>query len=277
MLCRVAIGAIFFTLITAMPETFTTIYATYHSSARIGFANLVGSNIHNIPLAVGISAFLTSLTYERFANRICLIMIVSVLFTSLLLIDDQMNSVKGVILLVCYGLYVFYVIKKDWNNNHDEITKTSKSLKVIISTFIIGGIVLLFGSYLVVDSSLNLAQNLGISSFYVGITIMAFGSIIPEVAVSLAAALKGDGSISISNVLGDNVFTVFVILGLTGILRPFFITPREFWLSVLPMFLITFLIFLITSKKSQKITRVDGIILLAFYIIILIIQTVYLA
>jgi len=140
MLTGVSVSAVFFAFITAMPETFTTIYASYHSSAKTGFANLVGSNIHNVPLAVGISAFLTSLTYEKFANRISLIMTVSILFASLLLIDGQMNLVKGVILLICYGLWVLYVIKKGRNNNHDEITKTKKSLKLIILTFIAGGV-----------------------------------------------------------------------------------------------------------------------------------------
>ncbi len=276
MLTGVAVGAVFFALITAMPETFTTIYATYHGSAKIGFANLVGSNIHNVALAVGVSAFLTSLTYERFANRICLIMTVSILFASLLLVDGQMTQIKGLILLLCYGPYVFYVIKNGRNNNHHEINKTSKGLKIIISTFIVGGAILLIGSYLVVDSSLNLAQNLGISSFYVGLMVMAFGSVIPEVAVSITAALKGDGSISISNVFGDNIFTIFVVLGLTGILSPFSITTNELLLSMIPMFTLTFLLFLMTSKKERKITRKDGLILLVVYIVILVIQTIYL-
>jgi len=129
---------------------------------------------------------------------------------------------------------------------------------------------------LIVDSSLDLAQNLGISSFYIGITIMAFGSNIPEVAVSLAAALKEYGAISIGNVFGDNIFTIFVVLGLTGILNPFSVTQTELLLSMIPMFIITFLTFLITSKKERKITRKDGLILFVVYVIILIFQTVYL-
>ena len=276
MLTGVAVGAIFFALITAMPETFTTIYATYHGSAKIGFANLVGSNIHNVALAVGVSAFLTSLTYERFANRISLIMTVSILFASLLLLDGQMTRIKGVILILCYGLYIFYIIKKGRNNNHNEITKTSKSSKIIVLTFIAGGSILLLGSYSVVNSSLNLAQVLGVSSFYVSLMIMAFGSVIPEVAVSIASALKGNGSISISNVFGDNIFTIFVVLGLTGLLNPFSVSPKELVLSMVPMFTLTFLLFLITSKKDRKITKMDGLILLVVYLIILIVQTIYL-
>ena len=144
-------------------------------------------------------------------------------------------------------------------------------------TFIAGGAILISGSYLIVDSSLNLAQNLGISSFYTGMTIMAFGSIIPEVAVSFAAALKGNGAVSIGNLLGDNIFTIFVVLGLTGILNPFSVTQTELLLSMIPMFIITFLTFLITSKKERKITRKDGLILLVVYVVILIFQAVYLS
>ena len=84
----------------------------------IGFANLVGTNIHNIPLAIGVPALFTVITYEKFARRICLSMLVAELFAALLVIDRQMNAWKGAILIIAHIVYVSYVIKK--GNNHDE-------------------------------------------------------------------------------------------------------------------------------------------------------------
>jgi cation:H+ antiporter len=276
-LTGVAVGAIFFSLITAIPELFSTVYSVYYESASIGFGNLVGTNIHNIPLAIGLPALFTVLSYEKFAKKVCLTLLIAELFSTLLVIDGQMNAWKGAVLLICYVAYVVYVIK--WGNNHDEIsveeTKCSKSNREIIFNFLLGGSFLLVGCVMIVMSSLSFAEILGISKFYVALTIMALGSVLPEISVSIVAAHKGHGSICVSNSLGDNMFTIFVVLGITGILNPFYISPKELLISMVPMIFMTMTLFFLVANTKRKLTKKHGIILFVIYLVILIIQTVY--
>ena len=273
-LSGVAVGAVFMALITAMPETFISGYAALLKHSDIAFGNLVGSNIHNIPLSIGIASLITTLTFGKFANRICLIMILSILFVLLLFYDGQATPLKGFILISCYIFYVIYVIKHERNNH--VITKTDKSLKVLSLTFIFSGIILILGSYLVVESSLRIAEFLGVSKLLIGLTVVAFGSIIPEFSVSFIAALKKEGSISIGNLLGDNIFTIFLVLGLVSILNPFSIDMNEMVLTFIPMLIITSLLFMITNKNDRKITRLHGLILMVVYILILVMQILFL-
>lgn len=274
----VAFGALFLSVITAMPETFTTLFSLFEDSAATGFANLVGSNIHNLPLGLGLAALLTPLRFEKFAKGVSLVMVLAILLTALLLIDGQMTRPKGIILLLSYGLYILYLLKNGFNHQSAELEKKKPErilLKPILA-FILGSLILLFSSYLVVKSSLSMAKIFHLSNFFVAMMIMSLGSILPEVATSLTAALKGEGSISIGNILGDNIFTLFVVLGLVGVLKPFTISPREFWASILPMFFITLIVFLITLKKVRRIKKSEAIILLFFYLLTLILETKYL-
>lgn len=223
-LTGVAVGAIFMSLITAMPETFISGYAALLKHSDVAFGNLVGSNIHNIPLTIGIATFFTSLTFEKFASRISLIMMLSILFTFIIFSDGQATPIKGIILILSYIIYVIFVIKHERNSNHELKKKTNKSLKFLTLTFIASGFILLLGSYFIVNSSLKIADLLGVSNLLVGLTIVAFGSIIPEFSVSLIAAIKKNGSVCVCNLLGDNIMTILVVLGLISILNPFSIS-----------------------------------------------------
>lgn len=178
-------------------------------------------------------------------------------------------------LILCYFIYVIYVIKKEKNNNQKLKIEKYSNLKTAL-LFLVGGGLLLLGCYLIVESGLKIVQEMKISEFYIGATIIALGSVIPEVTVSFVAAFKKQGEISIGNILGDNIFTMFVVLGLVGILKPLTVTRRELYLSILPIIFITTILFLITLKKNRKIRKVEGLILLIAYLIIFVLQTVFL-
>jgi len=273
-LSGIAVGAVFIALITALPETFITLLAL-RKSQMIAFGNLVGSNIINIPLAIGLPALITTLTFSKFARRISLMMIISAILAFLFLLNGYLTPPEGWLLILCYFIYVIYVIKKEKNNNQKLKIEGYSNLKTAL-LFLIGGIFLLLGCYLIVESGLKIVQEMKISEFYIGATIIALGSIIPETAVSFAAAFKKQGEISIGNILGDNIFTMFVVLGLVGILNPLIVKRRELYLSILPIIFITTILFLITLKKDRKIRRMKGLILLIAYLIISALQTIFL-
>jgi len=273
-LSGIAVGAVFIALITALPETFITLL-TLRKSQMIAFGNIVGSNIINIPLAIGLPALITTLTFSKFARRISLMMIISAILAFLFLFNGHLTPLEGWLLILCYFIYVIYVIKKEKNNNQKLKIEEYGNLKTAL-LFLIGGGLLLSGSYLIVESGLKIVQEMKISEFYIGATIIALGSIIPEVAVSFVAAFKKQGEISIGNILGDNIFTMFVVLGLVGILKPLTVTRRELYLSILPIIFITTILFSITLRKDREIRKVEGLILLITYLIIFILQTIFL-
>jgi len=125
-LSGVAVGAVFMAMITAMPETIISGYAALLKNSDVAFGNLVGSNIHNIPLSIGIATLFTELTFSKFANRICLMMILSIFLVLLLFLNGQATPLKGFILILCYIFYVVYVIKHERNNH----TSPLKQIKV---------------------------------------------------------------------------------------------------------------------------------------------------
>jgi len=272
-LSGIALGAVFIAMITAMPETFITLFAL-RKSEILAFGNLVGSNILNIPLAIGLPALITTLAFSQFAKRVSLIMTISASLAFLFLIDGRLTSLEGWLLIFCYLIYVIYVVTKERNNNQKLEIREYSALKTIF-LFLLGGGFLLLGAYSLVEASLNIVKQIGISELYIGITIIAFGSIIPEFAVSLAAISKKQGSIAIGNILGDNIFTMFVVLGLVGILKPLSVTKKELYFSILPIIFITGVLFLITMKKERKIGKKEGLILLIAYGIILLLQTIF--
>jgi len=244
-------------------------------SQMLAFGNLVGSNIINIPLAIGLPVLITTLTFSKFARKISLIMIISALFAFLFLFDGRLSRWEGFLLLIFYLIWVIYVIKKERNSNHQIEVRELSNLKTAL-LFFVGGSFLLSGAYLIVESALRITQGWGISELYVGTNIVALGSILPETAVSFIAVFKKQGEISIGNILGDNIFTMFVVLGLVGILKPLTVTKLELFLSILPIIFITTILFLITLKKDRKIKRREGLVLVIVYLIILALQTIFL-
>jgi len=272
-LSSIAVGAVFIAIVTAMPETFITLFAL-RKSQMIAFGNLVGSNIINIPLAIGLPALFIALKFRRFTRRVSLIMIISALLALFLMLDGHLTPFEGWILIFGYLIYVIYVIKKERNNNQKFNTKEYSNFKITL-LFLVSGILLFSGAYLIIESGLDILERFGFSELYIGATIIALGSIIPEVAVSIAAVIKKQGEILIGNILGDNIFTMFVILGLVGIIKPLSITKKELVFSILPIIFITSVLFLITLKKDKKIGKIEGLILLISYVIILLVQTLF--
>ena len=138
---------------------------------------------------------------------------------------------------------------------------------------VLGGAALVAGTFLLVYSAIELAELFGLSQFYAGLTIMALGCVIPETAVSVAAALHGEQEISIGNVVGDNIITATLVLGLVALIKWHFTVSVEEILTTVPfMILVTFILFVMT-RRSHKITKPWSILMLAIAIAAFIIET----
>lgn len=217
---------------TSAPEAAVSITAAVEGSNEIAIANVVGSNLFNLMMVIGVSALFCRLPVERSIRRRD--MPFSILAVGLLLVFSldtilwksgqmMLSRIDGAILLVIFAGYMFFIIRKAMaerkNTQEIESDKKESLLKSIVFCVIgIAGIV--FGGQWVVDGATAVARLLGLSETLIGLTIVAIGTSLPELVTSIVAARKGEADIAVGNVVGSNIFNIFFILGMSAVICP---------------------------------------------------------
>lgn len=272
-LSKVVVGTVFVASVTALPELFSSMFAVFLGSSHLALGNIIGSNIYNIPLIIGIIGLIREFKIKDSSiNKECSFMIgLSLLFTALILTTGNITQWMGAIFLAFYPIFIYYSLR---NENHNYEEKPHHSLTKTGANLILGGGALLTGTFLLIYSALNIAQIFGLGHFYVGLTIVALGCIIPEAAVSVAATMDNEHDISIGNVIGDNIITITLVFGLVAIIRPSNVPSFEV-LTTAPLMIIATLMLFMVNKQSYKITKRWGFIMLTIALSIFIIQTIY--
>lgn len=261
---------------TSMPEMVVSFISSIQGKADMAIGNVVGSNIFNTLLILGITALIRPLDITRDSLRrdiplniivTGLLIILGMKGTLLGLGDDRLTRIDGIIMLVIMGLYFFTLLRKPKGSigvqepeveDSTKIFTTGKSVRLII----LGLAGLVFGGRLFVDSATEIAIYYGMSQKLIAITIMAAGTSLPELATSVVAALKGRGQLALGNVLGSNISNILLILGGSALINPLSFSAMK------PVDLGTIMIaaiFLFTSVytfKSYKIDRFEGVMLL---------------
>lgn len=207
---------------TSAPELAATLTATLDGSPNLGLGNVVGSNIANIGLILGISALLVPLvTTTSFILRELPFMIGCSALLFPLAGDDNISRFEGASLCVLLLLYLGFLY---WNDSvpepDDDDDEEMPSLRKSLGLVALGSVVLVGGAKLLVMGGVDLARDLGISERVIGLTMVAIGTSLPELASSLVAARKGETDLVLGNVVGSNVFNVLCILGVTSLVRP---------------------------------------------------------
>ncbi|MBS7614510.1 sodium:calcium antiporter [Candidatus Bathyarchaeota archaeon] len=273
---KVVVGSVLVASITSLPEIFSSVAATFLGTSHLAFGNLIGSNIYNIPLIIGICGLIGEYKIKNFTvGKDCLFMIgLATFMTMLILATGMVTQWMGAIYLALYPAFIYYSIYKGNGNGHFPVNLAENKAKSVAS-IIIGGAALVCGTLLFVYGTINIIESLGILHFYAGLTIMALGCIIPEAAVSISAALHNEREISIGNVIGDNVITMTLGFGIVSLIKPFPVSQSEILCTMPFMILITFVLY--TMSKGHKITRTWGLLLLTISTIAFIIETIILA
>jgi len=173
--------------------------------------------------------------------------------------------------LSLYPMFIYYFIRKG-NGNVSSKNTAFERLSKTATLMLLGGCALILGTFILVYSAIIMAEIFGLSHFYAGFTIMALGCVVPEIAVSVAAAIHGEHEISISNVLGDNIITMTLVLGTVGLIRSFRVMLYDILLTVPSMILVTFVLYVI-SVRSNKITRTWSLLMLIIAAGIFVIET----
>jgi len=263
---------------TSAPELTVNIFSAIKGSADIATANVLGSNISNIFLIIGVAAVIYPIhiqdntKWKEIPFSLLAIIILGVLANDILINKDSTNLISrgdGIILLsflIIFLIYTFGIAKKE-NSQIEPEEKIKKLPMWKASLFIIAGLTgLYFGGKYLVEGAVNIAKLLGMSQRVIGLTIIAIGTSLPELATSIVAARKKKPDIIIGNVIGSNIFNVFFILGTTATISPLpFNTEVNFDLII--AIFASILLFLTTMTFGKKvIVRTEGIILLMIYV-----------
>jgi cation:H+ antiporter len=233
---NLAIGLTVVAFGTSAPELVVNTFAALQGHQDIVFGNVLGSNNFNLFIILGITGLITPLAVQSstawkeipisFLAVIALFLLVNdkLLFGSETSVLGQMD---GIILLVFFGLFLFYVYKQLKSDPTETEIKLPHLSNLKIGIFIIAGLGgLVFGGHLVVNNAVELAQLFGISEKIIGLTVVAAGTSLPELATSLVAALKKNADIAVGNIIGSNIFNIFLILGLSSVLKPIGFDPN---------------------------------------------------
>ena len=251
---------------TSLPELIVSVIAALEGSSAIAVGNVVGSNVANVGLVLGLSALIFPITvnYDHLKRDFFIYLAVCALFI-FFAFDERLSQFEGMVLFISLVFYILLCIKSPAG----EETKTEEVLeggmwKLI--GLIIGGIILLsFGADLFVDGAIFLARDLGISEVVIGMSVVAFGTSLPELATSVMAAFRRESAISVGNIVGSNIFNILSVLGIASLVHPLE-SPKEI-MGKEVIFMIAYgIAMLVISKMPQPITRLTSGILLAGYI-----------
>ena len=261
------IGLLIFGFGTSAPEMLVSGLAAYDGHPELSIGNAFGSNIFNIGLVLAITAIIYPVTVEKSVlKKEWVFLFLSSLVAGFLLIDGFLSFLDGLILLVLLFLFLFYVFSesKKGNRNNIEASEDSTDNQNKSRTWmllLVSLIILVSSAKLVVWGGTNLALAFGVSDLIIGLTIVALGTSLPELAVAISSALKKQHQMIIGNIIGSNLFNTLGVLAIPGLILPFQI-PLEL-MSRDYIYMITLTILILVLSFKLKINRFGGIILLA--------------
>ncbi len=259
---------------TSAPELFVNLIASFNGNSDLAIANVIGSNISNILLILGIAAIIYPLTVKRgtASTEIPLNMLAVValwLLVNDILIDgaefSALTRIDGLILLLFFIIFIYYTFGISRVEGEKEKVEEKHTL-ISIAMIIAGMIGLAFGGKWIVDGAVIIAAKFNMSESLIGLTIVAIGTSLPELAASAVAAFKHNADIAIGNVIGSNIFNIFWILGLSSAIKPIFFSPvLNFDIYFMGFATILLLLFVFIGRKNV-LGRLEGIILVLIYI-----------
>lgn len=262
----VVIGLTIVAMGTSAPETAVSITAGLAGNSDISLGNIVGSNIFNLLVVIGISAVIIPVASHKDILKRDMwwnIGISALLF--LLIMDGRLGRIDGIILLCGMILYLFLVVRSALKQRTEDSTLKIMSIWKSILFILIGLAAVIAGGNLVVDNASLIARSLGMSDTLVGLTIVAIGTSLPELVTSVVASKKGDSGIALGNAVGSCLFNIMFILGATSLLSPIHATHELIIDSAI--LIIVSILMLFFARSGKKTSRPEGIICILTYII----------
>ncbi|EGR0925504.1 calcium/sodium antiporter [Vibrio parahaemolyticus] len=270
------IGMTILAMGSSAPEMMVSATAAWDGKTDTAVGNVLGSNIANIALILGITALIKPLSISSAVIRRELpLMIAVTVLAGILLWNSHLGFYEGVLLFVLFGAFLFAMLqisRKEQKSGdtfledqESEIPQGVSNPKAIMWV-VIGLILLPLAASLLVDNAVIIAKHFGMSDLVIGLTIIAIGTSLPELAASLAGVLKGEDDMAVGNIIGSNVFNILAVMGLPGIINPSTLSEyamgRDFWI----MLGVSLLLVAMCLGKSRSINRLEGAILFTCFL-----------
>ena len=271
-IAKILIGMTVVSFATSAPELIVSIKSAFLGSSDLAISNVLGSNIANIGLVLGIIILISPIKISKDIYKLDWpVMMLSAILFWVFILDLVIERYEGIILfsLLCISIIILIKHQSHDEENIDLEVKEVDSLSLSIFLLILGSVLLYFGSEWFVLSAIDIANYFGVSERIIGITVVSVGTSIPELATSLVALLKKEKNISIGNLIGSNIFNVFAVLGITSILVPLNVTNLNivnFDIYVMLFFAVIILPLMFFPKKLV-LGRFEGLIIFSLYVV----------
>ena len=220
---QLVVGLTIVAMGTSAPEAAVSITGAMNGAADIAVGNILGSNILNILIILGLTGFITNVAIQKSTLMLEMpfMMVITVVFAVLGLNDGTVGFVEGIILWVLFLIYLGYLFVLAKKGNQDEEEKQEeRPIWKLILLGIIGGAIVVWGADITVDAAIKIAQAVGLSERFIGLTIVALGTSLPELVTSVTAAKKGNSDIAIGNIVGSNIFNILFVIGTSALIVP---------------------------------------------------------
>ena len=254
---------------TSLPELLVSLNAAFQGSSSIAVGNAIGSNIANVGLVLSLSAFIFPITLKyQLIKRDLIVYMLSCLVFIIFSLDGRLSKFEGAFFVSSLLFYIVFSIKKPVESDLEiESTDSDNFIEMIL--FVIFGIVALaLGADLFVKGAVFIARFFDVSEVVIGMSVVAFGTSLPELATSAMATFKKQSEISLGNIIGSNIFNIFCVLGITAIIEPLNSKWNEISFQVFVMIFYGFLIF-VASKLPQPFNRrLSGVMLMGYFLFI---------
>ena len=261
---------------TSAPELTVSLTAAFQGAGDVCFGNVVGSNIANIALILGVTTLIRPIVVNKNLLRweIPFMIIISVV-TCYIGYSLKAGRIAGIGLCILFAYYIYHCFKSPAEAPAVDKMKTYRKLPVLLMMIFFGIAGLGIGGKIFVDGALNIARILGVSEAIIGLTVVALGTSLPELVASAIAAIKGHADISLGNIIGSNIFNILLVICATASIRPFGISPDRYLTFVGMPFMIMLAVMLFPFAMSGKIiTRIEGGIFLAIYVIAIVLAVI---
>ena len=259
---KMVIGMTVVSFATSVPELLVSLQAALSGSPAIAITNVVGSNIANIGLVLGVTAMVGTIAVDKSFYRLNwpVMMVFSIVLYYFLKNDQMLSAIEGMVLFIGLILFLIFLIK---NTKNDTVVEEVDETLSVVSNFkigtwlLIGAVALYFGSEWLVTGAKEIALSIGVSEAVIGVSLIAIGTSVPELAASIIAAAKQEKAISLGNLIGSNIFNIASVLGLTAIIKPIPVTePLILSSDIFWMLGFAFVLFpLVILRKKFEINR----------------------
>jgi len=271
------IGLTVVALATSAPEILVSVVAAIDDQPGLAFGNAIGSNIVNIGLVLGLTAIIRPIKLESATLRreMPALLAVSLLTVSLFL-DAYLSRIDGVVMLIGLVIVMVWLTRLGLRSAANDPIKidyeaeipSDVTMPMAVVWLIVGLAILLVGAKMLEHGAVGIAEMLGVSEVVIGVTIVAFGTSLPELAVSLASALKGEYGLAIGNIVGSNIFNLLAVIGVAASIAPSALAPSVLSLHIFVMVAFTLVLFAMTYDYDGKaeLSRLEGVALLIAYL-----------